>query len=444
MSELGMTTDPVALIPGSYAAAHTVASAWRSRSEACTALRDGLCSLEVDSAWAGYPYEKYLERAEYVRSSWQRCGEHLMNGAAALSAYGDALRWAQDEAARAIDLWEQAEAATIAARQAHRAKVRELERDLGVRHVELDVPFVDGGADLRAQAVDVLTNARGVLDRYAVEAATAIHAAADAAPLETPKQAESTKNRAVAGAVGSILFETAVLNPAIEQLNFIASMGNALINHPDILLELLGGAALIVGGGAMIGGGGAMIGGGGALALTGVGAAPGGGLAWAGVGVAGAGLAAAGHAGSRWMNEATGDDAVRVAERPPPHPEHGGRNVLGHWNGDGQRPWVDTEKIGLDQVARDIGPDVIRDKVRASIEGYHHKPDATADQIRYYDGFFENPDGTYTGIEVKGGNGVRDAAQRGFDNTVSPERPAIAMYNGKQIEITRVHLERVK
>ncbi|WP_447913789.1 putative T7SS-secreted protein [Microbacterium phyllosphaerae] len=437
MSELGMTNDPVALIPGSYAAAHTVASAWRHRSEAATALRDGLRGLEVDSAWTGYPYEKYLERAEYVRSSWQRCGEYLMSGAAALSAYGDALRWAQEEAARAIDLWEQAEAATIVSRQAHRVTVRELESDLGLRHVELDVPFVDGGADLRAQAVDVLTNARGVLDRYAVDAATAIHDASDAAPLQTPKQADSTKNWAVVGAIGSIMFETAVLNPAIEQLNFIASMGAALINHPDILLELLGGVALVVGGGTMIGGGGALV-------LTGVGGAPGAGLAWAGVGVAGAGLAAAGHAGTRWMNEATGDDAVSVAERPPPHPEHGGRDVLGHYNGDGQRPWVDTEKIGLERVADKRGVEVIPDKVRATIEGYHHRPDVTADQTRYFDGLFENADGTYTGIEVKGGTGSRDAAQKGFDSTVSPERPATATLNGKAIQITRVVLETVK
>lgn len=437
MPELGMTNDPVALIPGSYAAAHTVASAWRSRSEAATTLRDGLRGLEVDSAWTGYPYEKYLERAEYVRSSWQRCGEHLMSGAAALSAYGDALRWAQEEAARAIDLWEQAEAATIASHQEHRVKVRELERDLGLRHVELDVPFVDGGADLRAQAVEVLTNARGVLDRYAVDAANAIHEAADAAPLETPKQAESTKNWAVAGAIGTVMFETAVLNPAIDQLNFIASMGNALINHPDILLELLGGVALVVGGGTMIGGGGA-------LALTGVGAAPGGGLAWAGVGVAGAGLAAAGHASTRWMNEATGDDATRIVERPPPHPEHGGRDVLGQYNGDGQRPWVDTEKIGLDDVAEKRGVDIIRDKVRATIEGYHHRSDATSEQHRYYDGLYKNPDGTYTGIEVKGGTGSRDAAQRGFDSTVSPDRPATATLNGEKISITRVILKEVQ
>ncbi|MGF9660184.1 putative T7SS-secreted protein, partial [Pantoea agglomerans] len=241
MLELGMTTDPVALVPGSYAAAHTVASAWRSRSEAATALRDGLRRLEVDAAWTGYPYGKYLERADYVRSSWEKTGEQLMSGAAALSAYGDALRWAQDEAAHAIDLWEQAEAATITSRAAHRVKVRELERDLHLRHVDLDVPFIDGGADLRAQAVEVLTNARGVLDRYAVDAANAIHDAADAAPLQTPKQADSAKHWAAAGAIGAVMFETAVLNPAIEKLNFIASMGTALINHPDILLELLGG-----------------------------------------------------------------------------------------------------------------------------------------------------------------------------------------------------------
>lgn len=69
---------------------------------------------------------------------------------------------------------------------------------------------------------------------------------------------------------------------------------------------------------------------------------------------------------------------------------------------------------------------------------------ATSDQVRYYDGFIENADGTYTGIEIKGGTGSRDAAQRGFDATVSPERPATATLNGERITITRVILETVK
>lgn len=98
----------------------------------------------------------------------------------------------------------------------------------------------------------------------------------------------------------------------------------------------------------------------------------------------------------------------------------------------------------MDRVADRRSVEVIHDKVRATIDGYRDKPDATSDQHRYYDGLYENADGTYTGIEVKGGTGSRDAAQKGFDSTVSPERPATATLNGKTIQITRVVLETVK
>jgi len=180
------------------------------------------------------------------------------------------------------------------------------------------------------------------------------------------------------------------------------------------------------------------MGGGAAVAVTGVGAVPGGGLAWAGAGVAAAGLAAAGHAAGRWANES----ASNAADGPPPHPIHGGRNVLGQYNGDGQRPWVDTEKIGLDEVADDTGKAVVRDKVRATVEG-HYRSGTTSEQHRYYDGLIRNDDGTYTGVEVKGGSGRRDSAQQAFDDAVSPERPATAMLKGERIQITRVILKEV-
>lgn len=108
---------------------------------------------------------------------------------------------------------------------------------------------------------------------------------------------------------------------------------------------------------------------------------------------------------------------------------------------------VDRGPVGISvsrvaSIAR--GVDIIRDKVRATIEGYHHRSDATSDQHRYYDGLYKNPDGTYTGIEVKGGTGSRDAAQRGFDSTVSLDRPATATLNGEKISITRVILKEVQ
>ena len=194
---------------------------------------------------------------------------------------------------------------------------------------------------------------------------------------------------------------------------------------------MLGGVAMVVGGGIMFGSGGA-------LAVTGVGTVPGGGLAWAGAGVAAAGLTAAGLAAGRWMSETAANASARA-----PHPIYGGRNVRGEYNGDGQRPWVDTEKIGLDRVAERRRVEVIRDKVRATIEGLR-RPGAAFDQSRYFDGLFRNADGTYTAIEIKGGTGSRSAAQASFDSTVSPERPATAILNGEKIRIVRVILETVK
>lgn len=114
-----------------------------------------------------------------------------------------------------------------------------------------------------------------------------------------------------------------------------------------------------------------------------------------------------------------------------------GRDERGRFIGDGNRPWVDREQIGLDNVAEREGVDIIRDQVAA-------RTSVTGDQVRYYDGLFPNSDGTYTGIEVKSGSADRNAAQRLFDGTVSVETPAKAnLPNVGPISIVKVILERV-
>jgi hypothetical protein len=120
-----------------------------------------------------------------------------------------------------------------------------------------------------------------------------------------------------------------------------------------------------------------------------------------------------------------------------------GRDERGRFVGDGNRPWADREQVGLDRVADREGVDVIRDQVRATIPGVR-KPGASTDQPRYYDGLFKNPDGTYTGVEVKSGTATRDPAQRLFDGTVSRDRPAGAILDGERIEIIQVILEKVE
>lgn len=125
-----------------------------------------------------------------------------------------------------------------------------------------------------------------------------------------------------------------------------------------------------------------------------------------------------------------------------PNPDHPGRDRRGRYNGDGNTPWIDKERLGLDKVAADLGVTIHRDKVRATIDG-HRKPGASADRPRYFDGLFQNSDGTYTGVEIKSGGGSRDVDQRTFDGKVSPDSPATAVLNGERIQIVDVYLETV-
>lgn len=114
-----------------------------------------------------------------------------------------------------------------------------------------------------------------------------------------------------------------------------------------------------------------------------------------------------------------------------------GRDINGHFVGGENRPWVDREQIGLDNVSDQLGVDIVRDQVAS-------RHPSTGDQIRFYDGLFPNGDGTWTGIEVKSGSAGRSPAQNLFDGAVSVETPAIAnLPDVGQIRIVKVILERV-
>ncbi|MBO0981415.1 hypothetical protein [Microbacterium sp. SD291] len=142
----------------------------------------------------------------------------------------------------------------------------------------------------------------------------------------------------------------------------------------------------------------------------------------------------------------TFDEAPNLPQKRRGVDRGDGRDDYGHFVGSENRPWVDKEQLGLDQVADREGVDIIRTQVRATIDG-HRRDGTDADQGRFYDGLFKNADGTYTGIEVKSGDATRDPGQRSFDGTVSRERPATATLpppDSKTIEIVEVILESVR
>jgi len=248
--ELGQTQSPTDLIPGSVSDVRATAEAWKTRSTAATQVRDDLSRLDDDGTWKGDAYDAYLERFDRQLLHWKHAGEGLRAGANALFTWADALDWAQEEADRAITLWNEAEQQATAALATHRASMRELRVGQGLRHPEIDVPFVDPSGPAHDEAREVLFNARMTLEVFARDCATRLDEAAAAArmPLTDAEAADAAQR-----AITTVAVDVAVVRPFQATLDMLATSAQTLWEHPDIILELLGGVALVVGGGVMMG-----------------------------------------------------------------------------------------------------------------------------------------------------------------------------------------------
>ena len=425
--ELGQTRSAAALIPGSPGEVRQTAEGWKAHGVAAARVHDQLASLDDEGTWTGEAYDAYLTRFDRQLLHWSNAGDGLREGAHALFTWADALEWAQEEAARAITLWDEAEQQAATALAAHRAYVRELRVGQGLRHPEVEVPFVDPSGPAHEQAREVLFNARATLDVFARDCAVRLDQAAEAARMPlTEAEAATAAQHAVTEAV----FTLAVVQPFQATMDMLAVSAQTLWEHPDIILELLGGAATFIGGAALaVGGGG--------LTVTGVGAIAGApAVAAAGVGVAGVGAGLIGDAAGRWFRETD-----RTADARKGVDRGDGRDYEGKYsNGQETQPWVDKEKIGLDKFAAEEQVEVIRTKAKVGYDG-------APQDGRYYDGLVRNPDGTFTAIEIKSG-GAYDAyfrpgsTQRQFDAQVNDGAVARGQLNGESIEISRVIVRR--
>ena len=423
--ELGQTQSALELVPGSVSDVRARAEEWKAFGAETSRVRDDLVTLDEDGTRKGSANDAYLERFERQLLHWKHAGEWLRAGASALFTWADALQWAQDEADRAITLWNEAEQQSAAALSAHRAHVQELRVGQGLRHPDVDLPFVDPSGAAHDEAREVLFNARATLEVFARDCAIRLDEAAEAARMPLTDAESATRAQHV---VTEAIVDLAVVQPFQATVHLLAVSAQTLWEHPDIILELLGGAATFIGGaGLAVGGGGLTVTGAGALA-----GAPA--LVVAGVGVAGAGAAMIGDAAGRWSAESHAvGDRIKGLDRGD------GRDYLGHFAKGQKDPlWVDKEKIGLDEYAGEQQVEMIRSKIKADYEG-------SPQDGRYYDGLVKNNDGpnTYTGVEIKSGRAIDTynspgSTQRQFDDAVNAGTPAHAKLNGEDILITRV------
>lgn len=220
--ELGQTRSATALIPGSPGAVRQTAEGWKAHGTTAAQVHDQLATLDDEGTWTG---EAYLTRFDRQLLHWSNAGDGLREGAHALFTWADALEWAQEEAARAITLWDEAEQQAATALAAHRAYVRELRVGQGLRHPEVEVPFVDPSGPAHEQAREVLFHARATLDVFARDCAVRLDQAAEAARMPlTEAEAATAAQHAVTEAV----FTLAIVQPFQATMDMLAVSAQTL------------------------------------------------------------------------------------------------------------------------------------------------------------------------------------------------------------------------
>src|SRR5690606_19191977 len=133
----------------------------------------------VDVAgWTGAASNRFMARLASERPRWLLGSDAMAAASAELERYAEVLAWAQGQAGEAIELWERGEAVTEQARAEHNRLVAAAQEAASTvtsvvnRVLPVDIPqFFDPGAELRAQAEQLLEHARQELDQAGAQAA---------------------------------------------------------------------------------------------------------------------------------------------------------------------------------------------------------------------------------------------------------------------------------
>jgi hypothetical protein len=233
-AELGQTNDPKALVPGNAEAIVDKARVLRARAE--DALSAGHALKRIDTgAWTGEASARFHETHQTEVPRWMQAGDSLNAAATALDDYAACLSWAQSQAAEAIHLWNQGQAATQQAQVAHEQVVSDshartrANAERGDPSVVRPPVFSDPGEAQRQAAREVLDRARQQLGDAGDRTAEVLSGQSTLAPQDSQKQA--TENfyggiwSSVRGAGESVL--EAISDPA----STVAAMAHN-IAHP--------------------------------------------------------------------------------------------------------------------------------------------------------------------------------------------------------------------
>ncbi|QGK68896.1 hypothetical protein GIY23_04485 [Allosaccharopolyspora coralli] len=159
MAELGETTNPKELVPGQPAHVDDAAEMLGKQGEKFDIVARDLRKVDV-GGWQGQASTSFQEMFSLEPPKWIKACEALETVSGVLTEHAETLRWAQAQAAQAVEIWERGEAATERATAEHNAAVA----NANTQNTPTTVgPFTDPGEAMRQEARDLLEHARGKL-----------------------------------------------------------------------------------------------------------------------------------------------------------------------------------------------------------------------------------------------------------------------------------------
>jgi hypothetical protein len=176
MTELGQTGDPRALIPGEPDVVEADVAALARHARRAEQVGQGLRRVDV-GRWKGAAGGGFAAAWANEPVKWLKVADTISATTSALTGYAGTLRWAQEQAGGAVQLWNQGAAETARAFARYQVSATE-----SAARDEPIGPFVDPGEPYRQQARAQLARAREQLLRAGEQAARAIHGL----PVGTP------------------------------------------------------------------------------------------------------------------------------------------------------------------------------------------------------------------------------------------------------------------
>ncbi|MGX6741937.1 putative T7SS-secreted protein [Streptomyces xantholiticus] len=182
--QLGQTEEANELIHGRPEKIADAVKNLRDFRTAFDLVGGGLKKLD-SGHWKGEAANTFREKFEPLPTDWLRAADACENAAKALETYSKAITSAQGKAKEAIALYKEGESDSKAAVEAYRKKGEAYE---AARHSDSPLPhpgeFTDPGKAKRAQAREILADARKARNEAAETAKSAVTAAMAHAPKE--------------------------------------------------------------------------------------------------------------------------------------------------------------------------------------------------------------------------------------------------------------------